>query len=629
MNSFLLQRLVVAPDRFVVDFVVDALTRGSLVLLAAAALCRCGNRFAAADRHRIWALALATTAVLATAAAGTIPFPSAAYEAARPSSLIAPIGMTLEPEAIAGRNSAVSAGSPAVAAVPIRQTPPGSPAPSGAEFARADGGLRLGDSAATTIALLWACGTLVLLARFAFGHLRLARHVRDARPVEEPEWKSLLQDLVRALGMRRQVELRRSPRIPVPMTLGTWTPRILLPESSVHWSEDRRRAVLMHELGHIGRRDCLVHDLASIVGALLWFQPLAWLARHRMRLEREFACDDSVLGGGVRASDYAEHLVDLAGSSLPPVPAGAAAMAQVAHLTARVHAILDSKRPRVPRPPWVSVTVAAMLLATGAVVPPLRAVAPPAPDTDPGPESASPLFPIATTNSTAQVQNLELAIENQLKRVEALQRNLDRIRESRQLTDSVADGHVASSDLETAVLRVARVRDEVRSRLSKMVAKRDQLTRLDASALLNVLLTTESEDRLLQHLSITHANADVDWEATKATYGDTSAEARKALKVRDLLQTKLDDRVQGILHGLGVQIEAARAELDLLDAELGRAKKADSERAEGYREYFEAKRRVENERIMLDVLLRKKAQMLFDATVPRSSPDTNAPLRRH
>ena len=39
----------------------------------------------------------------------------------------------------------------------------------------------------------------------------------------------------------------------MPLTFGTLAPAIVLPASADEWTEERRRAVLLHELAHIAR----------------------------------------------------------------------------------------------------------------------------------------------------------------------------------------------------------------------------------------------------------------------------------------------------------------------------------------------------------------------------------------
>src|SRR6185369_11018589 len=113
-------------------------------------------------------------------------------------------------------------------------------------------------------------------------------------------------------------------------------------------NHEQRRAVLLHELGHAKRWDCLTQLLAQLACAAYWFNPLVWVAWKRMQVERERACDDLVLAAGSRASAYAEHLLRTA-SALPPmrfISAAAIAMARPSALEERLRAILDTHRSR-------------------------------------------------------------------------------------------------------------------------------------------------------------------------------------------------------------------------------------------------------------------------------------------
>jgi ankyrin repeat protein len=119
----------------------------------------------------------------------------------------------------------------------------------------------------------------------------------------------------------------------------------VLPRDATSWPERRRHVVLLHELAHIKRRDCLTQLLAQIVCAAYWFNPLAWIAARRLRTERERACDDFVLAAGTPGSEYASHLLDIAQARQPvrfsPLAATAVPMARRSQLEGRLMAILD------------------------------------------------------------------------------------------------------------------------------------------------------------------------------------------------------------------------------------------------------------------------------------------------
>jgi hypothetical protein len=133
----------------------------------------------------------------------------------------------------------------------------------------------------------------------------------------------------------------------MPMTFGTRRPTVILPASAEEWTEDRRRAVLLHELAHVARRDCLTQTLTAIASAIYWPHPGVWWAARRMRVERELACDDRVLAAGTEPRDYAGHLLEIAHSlGATPAPAIALGMARARQLEHRMLAILDAARNR-------------------------------------------------------------------------------------------------------------------------------------------------------------------------------------------------------------------------------------------------------------------------------------------
>lgn len=206
-----------------------------------------------------------------------------------------------------------------------------------------------------TLVLVWAAGTLLLLARLAAAAIGAALLVRRATPVRDREWLALAAALRGELGVRRGVELRTSDEIGSPMACGVVTPIILLPRDAHAWSADERRQALLHELAHVARHDCGTQLLARLARALHWPDPLAWVAVAAQRAEREAACDDVVLAHGARASAYAAQLVSVArgtrgtGASAHWLTAAAVPMARPASpLDARVRHLLATGLRREP-----------------------------------------------------------------------------------------------------------------------------------------------------------------------------------------------------------------------------------------------------------------------------------------
>lgn len=318
------------------EFALLVCVKATIVLgIAAACQAAFGNRMSAAARHLLWAFSI----IALIALPGLIP-------------LLPNWNLRLPVESISGQSGITGAtleeeAAAAPAASHPARKPSSAPRESGGS-ARAPASSSPGAlEVRVSLGLLYLLGALVVLGRLAAERLAVRELRRRARPNAHPMWDSLLDELRIRSGIARPVVLLRSPLALTPLTWGTLSPTILVPESADHWSEDRCRTVLLHELAHVARRDALTQTLALLACAMYWPHPGVWWAAHRLRIERELACDDRVLAAGAGAHDYAGHLLEIARTTRP-IPASAAAiyLARPSTLEDRMRAILDHARNR-------------------------------------------------------------------------------------------------------------------------------------------------------------------------------------------------------------------------------------------------------------------------------------------
>jgi beta-lactamase regulating signal transducer with metallopeptidase domain len=221
---------------------------------------------------------------------------------------------------------------------------------------------------AAALPIVYLAGVILLLLRLVYERWLVYRLGRRAVDVEEAEWIRLLSDCASQMGVRHRVRLLRSLERSMPMAFGTRTPSILIPALSDTWTGDRRRAVLLHELAHIVRHDCVTQLMASVACAIYWVHPGVWWIARRLRVERELACDDRVINAGARARDYAEHLLELAYALGDyRAPALVVSMARRGQVEGRMLAVLDTARNRAV-PAWRG-RLAAAAIAAALLVP--------------------------------------------------------------------------------------------------------------------------------------------------------------------------------------------------------------------------------------------------------------------
>lgn len=374
---------------------IDAALKGTVLLALAAALNLMLRRACASLRHLVWSLAFGTVLLLPVLTP-LLPHWSVPLvpriESARVAAAVAPAVAVSDLPEIAPAASSESRSQAAAESV-IRGQPAAEAASDGAvEPAPGSAVLSAPPRRALPltawVALVWLAGAVIVFVGILAGVARTWYLAGRSRPLTSGRLAEAVARLSAELGIERRVAVLSCESRCMPMTWGTSWPFILLPAEAERWSDGLLRAVLLHELAHVKRLDYLTQLIARVACALHWFNPLAWMAARRLRVERELACDDLVLRSGSRATDYASHLLDIA-LTLRPRPFTMLAtvpMARRSQLSGRVRAVLDSRRRRGA----LTARAASLMSVSAALVALPIAAAAPGPSATVGPEGAEP-----------------------------------------------------------------------------------------------------------------------------------------------------------------------------------------------------------------------------------------------
>ena len=310
------------------------LAKATIILLAAIGITMAMQRASAGARHLVWLVTLGTLLVMPALTAW------------------GPLRLRILPAAdqlvVAQRTAATSRVEAAVDRPVAAASADPQPLPATTAVPAASRSVLDGMSTLSIVVALWAVVLLAIVCSLAWSALAVRRIVRRAQPLDTHDWLGPLWEVADRFGLEEAPRLLRSADAKMPFACGLATPTIVLPAECDAWTLDRRRAVLLHELAHVRRRDLLGHTLGRLVCAVYWFHPLVWTAAKQLRNESERACDDLALSCGTRATDYAEHLLDIVTAvRRDATPSVALAMARRKEFEGRMLAILDPQLRRV------------------------------------------------------------------------------------------------------------------------------------------------------------------------------------------------------------------------------------------------------------------------------------------
>lgn len=228
-------------------------------------------------------------------------------------------------------------------------------------------------------ALSFAAWALIVSAAVSAGLLTwllirwrgIVRKIQSA--TEAPELNVLLNEGRQLAGLRSAIRLKLTADSMSPAVCGLFRPVILLPQSLVdNLSREQLRAVLLHEVIHLRRRDVWVNCAQALLQIVYWWHPLLWLANARIRRVREEAVDDEVmLALRDDAEIYAPTLLEVAKFAFrrPLASLGLVGiMESRSALRQRIERLMDF---RAPKKTGLTVVSALGILAFSAVALPM------------------------------------------------------------------------------------------------------------------------------------------------------------------------------------------------------------------------------------------------------------------
>ncbi len=170
--------------------------------------------------------------------------------------------------------------------------------------------------------LLAICYALFVLSRLGalWRSWRRTKRLRQSIYEREiPARMNLVAARCSATLRRRSVPLFCSTEAAAPVTIGTRSPLIILPESFyAELPDETLVSVLGHEMAHIARRDYALNLVYELLLLPISFHPLANFIKRQIDRTRELACDEMVTERLLEPKLYARALVRVADTLVSP-----------------------------------------------------------------------------------------------------------------------------------------------------------------------------------------------------------------------------------------------------------------------------------------------------------------------
>jgi polysaccharide biosynthesis transport protein len=219
------------------------------------------------------------------------------------------------------------------------------------------------------------------------------------------------------------------------------------------------------------------------------------------------------------------------------------------------------------------------------------------------------------------IKALEGEMAQQQAQVRALQEEVDKLRQTFKISD-IGDSYYQTTSEQESVRQVERARVDAENSYIFMNKMYEELKAIETKsgrrALRKVIPTAAPDthmDRLLGELTKTE-------QSLASVRNDFSDEHPEVVRLADLLKkidAQVEERVEGVVTGLGVKVAQSKALADELRSKYETSKSEDARLRREYAPYFTKKRELENQQRILDTIFMRVLAEKVDAQIPKGS----------
>jgi TonB family protein len=166
---------------------------------------------------------------------------------------------------------------------------------------------------------LLIAGAIARAAWLGLGFARLRQLRADSQCIDTREATNGLAVDIDALkrALAPHADLRWHDEVTQPLTFGLRRPIVLLPRRLLNLPPDAQRAVVCHELLHVGRHDWAWMLAEEAIRTACWWHPAIWWALAHVQLHREEVIDADVIALTTARRAYMHALLAFAEQTPP------------------------------------------------------------------------------------------------------------------------------------------------------------------------------------------------------------------------------------------------------------------------------------------------------------------------